>query len=119
MSLFMFQRHRDILYILIYVDDIILTGNNSAFIKTFITRLNNEFATKDLGNLSYFLGLEVTYPDNGLFLTQTKYAHDILTRAGLLESKLVSTPLSTSELLTSHGSPFSDPTLYRSLVEAL
>lgn len=118
-SLFVFQRHRDLLYILVYIDDIIVIGNNSALIKTFITPLKNEFATKDLGNLTYFLGLEVTYPDNGLFLTQTKYAHDILTRASLLESKPVFTPLSTSELLTSHGSPFSEHTLYKSLIGAL
>ena len=57
--------------------------------------------------------------ENGLFLTQAKYAHDILTRAGLLDSKPASTPLSTSDYLVTSGSPCSDPTLYRSLVGAL
>ncbi|KAI3500548.1 hypothetical protein L1887_36372 [Cichorium endivia] len=118
-SLFVFKRGSTILYLLVYVDDIILTGNNSALIRTFITRLNTEFAIKDLGKLSYFLGLEATYTDDGLFLTQAKYAHDILTRAGLLESKPTSTPLSPSDQLLTIGDQFSDPTLYRSLVGAL
>ncbi|KAI3766125.1 hypothetical protein L2E82_16175 [Cichorium intybus] len=118
-SLFVFQRDSYLLYLLVYVDDIILTGNNSSLIQQFITCINNEFATKDLGKLSYFLGLEVSYTDTGLFLTQTKYAHDILTRAGLLDAKPVYTPLSTTDLLITNGTPFSDPTLYRSLVGAL
>lgn len=103
------------------MDDIILTGNSSSLIQRFISKLHDEFSIKDLGRLNYFLGLEVSYlpGDGGLFLTQTKYAHDILDRAGLLDSKPISTPLSTSEYLVSIGSPFSDPTLYRSLVGAL
>nr|GFA76158.1 hypothetical protein [Tanacetum cinerariifolium] len=72
---------------LIYLDDMILTGNHEPSIKQFIGRLQSEFAIKDSGNLSYFLGLEVSHTSNGLFLSQTKYAHDILHRAGLLDSK--------------------------------
>lgn len=94
------------------MDDIILTGNNSSLIRSFINRLNGEFSIKDLGQLSYFLGLEASYTNNGLFLTQAKYAHDILTRAGLLESKPVSTPLHATDQLLSDGAHFSDPTLY-------
>ena len=56
---------------------------------------------------------------NGLFLTQAKYAYDILTRAGLQDSKPASTPLSTFALLLTYGSPLSDSTAYRSLVGAL
>lgn len=85
-----------ILYLLIYVDDIILTGNNTEFISLFISRLHKQFAIKDLGKLNYFLGLEVSYITNGMFLTQAKYAHDILTRAGLLDVKPTLTPLTKS-----------------------
>lgn len=69
--------------------------------------------------MSYFLGLEVTYNNDGLFLSQDKYAHDVLTRASLLNAKSVDMPLSTCDYLTSSGAPFNDPTTYRSLVGAL
>ncbi|KAJ9555163.1 hypothetical protein OSB04_009777 [Centaurea solstitialis] len=118
-SLFVFHRGSCIMYLLVYVDDLILTGNQPQTIRTFISRLNQEFAIKDLGRLSYFLGLEVTYSDNGLFLNQSKYAHDVLVRAGLLSSKPVATPLSATDYLSTTGNPFSDPTTYRSLVGAL
>ncbi|XP_071686934.1 uncharacterized mitochondrial protein AtMg00810-like [Rutidosis leptorrhynchoides] len=96
-----------------------LPGNDNSFVRKFISRLHSEFAIKDLGALSYFLGLEVTYTSSGLFLSQTKYAHDVLTRAKLLDSKPVATPLATAEVFSSKGTPFSDHTLYRSLVGAL
>ncbi|XP_071686855.1 uncharacterized mitochondrial protein AtMg00810-like [Rutidosis leptorrhynchoides] len=118
-SLFVFKRNNCLLYLLVYVDDIILTGNHSATIKRFISRLHQEFAIKDLGCLSYFLGLEVTYTTTGLFLSQTKYAHDILTRAKLLDAKPSGIPFATAELFTSTGTKFADPTQYRSLVGAL
>lgn len=61
----------------------------------------------------------MSYIDDGLFLSQSKYATDVLTRANLLDSKPVSMPLASSELFLSKGTPFSDPSLYRSLVWAL
>ncbi|XP_071699199.1 uncharacterized mitochondrial protein AtMg00810-like [Rutidosis leptorrhynchoides] len=118
-SLFVFKKGTYLLYLLVYVDDLILTGNNTGTIRKFISRLNDEFAIKDLGRLSYFLGLEVVYTDSGLFLSQAKYAHDILTRAELLESKPAATPLATAESFTLEGPLFDDSTLYRSLVGAL
>ncbi|KAK9073175.1 hypothetical protein SSX86_007499 [Deinandra increscens subsp. villosa] len=118
-SLFVFKRDTCILYLLVYVDDLILTGNQEATIDSFITRLHDEFAIKDLGELSYFLGLEVTSHDSGLFLSQSKYATDILDRAKMLDAKPMSTPLASDVTFTTAGQPFEDPTLYRSLVGAL
>lgn len=118
-SLFVFKKDANILYLLVYVDDIILTGNNANLIRFFISRLNKEFQITDLGKLNYFLGLEVSYHASGLFLSQSKYAHDILARAHLLDAKPAATPLSTSAYFTTQGTPFHDPTLYRSLVGAL
>ena len=63
---------------LLYVDDIIITSNNSSLLDSFSRKLNTEFATKDLGSLSYFLGLEATSTANSLFLSQLKHARDIL-----------------------------------------
>ncbi|GJW75397.1 uncharacterized mitochondrial protein-like protein [Tanacetum coccineum] len=84
-----------------------------------ISHLNAEFSIKDLGRLYYFLGLEVISTPSGLFLSQSKYPYDILDRAKLLDCKLVGTPLATTTQLSTLGSLYSDPTLYRSLVGAL
>ncbi|XP_022040512.1 uncharacterized mitochondrial protein AtMg00810-like [Helianthus annuus] len=107
------------MYLLVYVDDLILTGNHQPTILSFILSLHNEFAIKDLGKLNYFLGLEVTYTKDGLFLNQSKYALDILTRAKMLDAKPAPTPLSTNVSFVSTGDVFPDVTLYRSIVGAL
>ncbi|XP_068666532.1 uncharacterized mitochondrial protein AtMg00810-like [Aristolochia californica] len=113
------SRHFDILYLLLYVDDIIITRNNSSLLDSFASKLHSEFATKDLGSLSYFLGLEVAPIVDELFLSQLKYARDVLARALLLDSKPVHTPMVVSQHLSSDGQLFLDPTDYRSLVGAL
>ncbi|XP_023728757.1 uncharacterized mitochondrial protein AtMg00810-like [Lactuca sativa] len=120
-SLLVIKQQSHVLYLLVYVDDITLTGNDLTLIRKFINKLHVEFAIKDLGQLNYFLGLEVSYMEHGdgIFLSQAKYAYDIPTHAQMLNVKPVSTPLSTTDYLMSQGSPYSDPTLYRSLVGAL
>lgn len=104
---------------LVYVDDIILTVNDESSIRDFINSLHVEFAIKYVGTLIYFLGLEVSYTINCLFFNQSKYAHDILTCACLLESKLIVIPLSMNDIFISSGTPYHDPNHYRSLVAAL
>ncbi|KAI3507180.1 hypothetical protein L1887_22027 [Cichorium endivia] len=118
-SLFVFKRGSCILYLLVYVDDLILTGNEEPVIRSFINQLHCEFSIKDLGRLNFFLGLEVSYTTTGLFLGQSKYAHDILQRANMLDAKPVSTPLAANIAFVADGDPFDDPTYYRSLVGAL
>ena len=72
---------------------------------------------KDLGHLSYFLSLEVSSNSTGYYLSQAKYASDLLSRAGLTDTKVVSTPLEMNARLTPlDGIPLSDATLYRQLV---
>lgn len=94
-------------------------GDEESLIISFTSRLNQEFSIKDLSDLNYFLGLEVTYTADGLFLCQSKYCKDVLTRVDLLDSKPFPTPLATHDTFTSNGPLFFDPTLYRSLVGAL
>ncbi|KAI3719151.1 hypothetical protein L6452_20045 [Arctium lappa] len=118
-SLFVFKRDSCIMYLLVYVDDLILTGNHDHVLAAFITKLNQEFAIKDLGQLNYFLGLEITYTANGLFLNQSKYAKDILARAQMLDAKPAPTPLAVNTSFTTSGEPFPDPSHYRSIVGAL
>nr|KYP44668.1 Retrovirus-related Pol polyprotein from transposon TNT 1-94 [Cajanus cajan] len=116
-SLFFFYRGRITLYLLVYVDDIILTGSDPPFLTQFIARLNAEFTIKYLGKLGYFLGLEITYTADGLFLGQAKYAHDLLSRAMMLEAKPISIPLAADFHLVSDGVAYSDPTQYRSFID--
>ncbi|XP_071726893.1 uncharacterized mitochondrial protein AtMg00810-like [Rutidosis leptorrhynchoides] len=79
-----------------------------------------EFAMKDLGDIDYFLGISVTKTAHGMFLNQTKYATEILERAGMLGCKPSHTPVDTKSKLTSNaGSPYSDPSYFRSLAGAL
>ncbi|KAG8478357.1 hypothetical protein CXB51_028109 [Gossypium anomalum] len=110
-----------VLYILVYVDDIIITGNDSAVIARFVDQLNAEFALKDIGDLHYFLGLEVTRSSTGcLHLCQKKYVRDLLVRSSLSNAKPVHTPMISSPRLSKNdGDLLSDPTEYRSLVGAL
>ncbi|XP_041011381.1 uncharacterized mitochondrial protein AtMg00810-like [Juglans microcarpa x Juglans regia] len=117
--LFVFHKQNDLIYLLLYVDDIILTGNNSSLLDSFTRKLNSEFATKDLGSFSYFLGLEATSTTDGLFINQLKYAQEILTRAQLLDIKPVHTAMVVSQNLSADGPLFLDPTLYKSLVGSL
>ena len=75
---------------------------------------------KDLGTLSYFLGLEVTSSSNGYYLSQAKYAFDLLSKADITNKKTVSTPLEYNAKLTPlDGEPISDATRYRQLVGSL
>ena len=72
-SLFLRHQSGNIIYLLVYVDDIIITSNNPIEIKAFLKHLADRFSLKDLGTLSYFLGVEATYTSSGLFLSQRKY----------------------------------------------
>ncbi|KAF5448208.1 hypothetical protein F2P56_028764 [Juglans regia] len=118
-SLFVLSKGADLIYLLLYVDDIVVTSNNSFLLNTFISKLSKEFATKDMGSLNYFLGLEAYRTSSGLFLSQAKYAHEILQRAKLVDSKPVSTPMVVAHHLSIDGPVFDDPSLYQSLVGAL
>lgn len=119
-SLFIYRKGNDMAYILLYVDDIILTASSDALRQSIMSLLASEFAMKDLGTLSYFLGLAVTHHAGGLFLSQRKYASEIIERAGMTSCKPTATPVDTkSKLSTSSGSPYKDPTHYRRLAGAL
>jgi hypothetical protein len=66
------------IYVLVYVDDIIITSSSPAVVDALLSDLRSEFALKDLGSLHYFLGIEVKSTSDGLILSQEKYATDIL-----------------------------------------
>ena len=119
-SLFIKRQGADVIFLLIYVDDILVTCNNHSLISTTIKNFNSRFALKDLGEVNYFLGFEAYRDASGLFLTQTKHIHDLLAMSSMLNSKPSSTPLCSSLKLSFHsGAPFADLTLCRSIIGAL
>ncbi|GKC06074.1 ribonuclease H-like domain-containing protein [Tanacetum coccineum] len=88
--------------LLVYVDDIVLTGNNINEINNVKKFLSSKFKIKDLGELKYFLSIEVLKTDKGgLCLSQRKYCLELLHDYGLLACKLVSTPL-TENIILAH-----------------
>lgn len=98
-------------YILLYVDDIILTASSIAVPQDIIHRLCAEFATKDLGPLHHFLGISVTRIADGLHLSQWWYMEDLLSYVGMTLCNPVSTPIDTrSKLSARGGAPILDPT---------
>ncbi|TQE05315.1 hypothetical protein C1H46_009090 [Malus baccata] len=119
-SLFTFFDGSVVLYLLIYVDDILITGNSTDHIARLIQQLGVLFSMKDLGPLHYFLGMEVHRTAAGLHLTQAKYITDLLKRTNMLDCKPISAPAIPGRRLSlSDGEPLSDLTEFRSVVGAL
>ena len=120
-SLFVYnQDASNLAYLLLYVDDIILTASNDRLLNDIIGTLSREFAMIDLGSLHHFLGIQATHHKHGLFLSQAQYAKEIITRASMSTCKPCTTPVDLSSKLSATDGPlFSDPTLYCSLAGAL
>ena len=119
-SLFVLKQGSVIVYLLPYVDDIIITGSDSTVVSTIISQLSTTSTVKDLGPLRYFLGLQIDYKKAGFFVHQSKYITDLLTKFKMSDCKATSTPIAISLILsTSSSDSLANPTPYRSLVSAL
>ena len=92
-SLFTFTKGSVFVALLVYVDDILLTGNDEPYITYLKGMLDTRFKLKDLGPVQYFLGIEVARSKIGIALNQRKYALDILQDTGLAGFKPFSTPM--------------------------
>ena len=79
--------------LIVYVDDIIITGDDNQEIEKLKEQLRQAFEVKELGELRYFLGLEVARSKNGIVVSQRKYTLDLLKETGKLGCKLANTPL--------------------------
>ena len=113
-ALFLRCTNKGTILLLLYVNDMIITGDDLNGIQELKDFLSQQFEMKDLGHLNYFLGLEITHSTDGLYLTQAKYASELLPRAGLTDSKTVDTPVEFNAHLTpSGGKPLSNLSLYR------
>ncbi|RVW60112.1 Retrovirus-related Pol polyprotein from transposon RE1 [Vitis vinifera] len=107
-------------FLLVYVDDILVTGNNPCVIQQLISQLNKSFSLKDLGEINYFLGIQVKHTTEGLHLSQTKYVHDLLCKAKMNNANGMNIPMISGQQLTVSGSDtVKDIQLYRSVVGAL
>ena len=119
-SLFVLKTGADMAYLLLYVDDIIVTASSTSFLRSLLDKLHSEFAMTDLGDLHFFLGIAVSRSSAGLFLSQRQYALDLLQRAGMSECHPATTPIDThAKLSASDGDLIPDATEYRSLAGAL
>ncbi|GKB81092.1 ribonuclease H-like domain-containing protein [Tanacetum coccineum] len=118
-SLFIYRQGTDTAYLLLYVDDIVLTASSEILLQQIIRSLHQEFAMTDVGPLNYFLGIYVTRDSSGLFLSEKKYAVEILDRVHMVNCNPSRTPIDTESKLGGDGDSISDPTLYRSLAGSL
>ncbi|KAH0706549.1 hypothetical protein KY289_011625 [Solanum tuberosum] len=110
----------DTLFVLIYVDDIIVNGSNTFSVNQVITSLASQFSINDLGNRHYFLGVEVLHSSGGLILTQPNYVNKILNDELMTDCKSINTPMSASELLVlSYGTHLTDATRYHRVLGRL
>lgn len=106
--------------VLVYVDDVIVTGNDTPSITWLKKYLNTLFHIKNLGRLKYFLGIEVARSSEGIFLSQRKYILDILAETGMIGAKGCSFPMEQNLHLTPDDGDFlDDPSVYRRLVGRL
>jgi histone deacetylase 1/2 len=121
-SLFIYHKADITIFLLIYVDDIIVTSSSDKAINALLQDLTSDFAIEDLGTLHYFLGIEVQPLHDGLILTQAKYAAELLAKEGMSDCKSAPTLLSSTEPLTLLDGDLlgpNDSTTYRSIIGGL
>uniref|UniRef100_A0A2N9EMG3 Integrase catalytic domain-containing protein n=1 Tax=Fagus sylvatica TaxID=28930 RepID=A0A2N9EMG3_FAGSY len=119
-SVFFKKTKTGIVILVVYVDDIVITGSDKEGIQILINHLSSSFLTKYLGKLRYFLGIEVARSKAGISLSQRKYTLDILQDTGYLGSKPVATPMESNlKLMPDEGEFIDDPDTYRRLVGKL
>jgi len=116
-----FYKHSEhgLILLVVYVDDIVITGNDESGIYNLKKFIHSQFQTKDLGELKYFLGVEITRSSKGIYLSQRKYTLDLLKETGKLAAKPCTTPMIPNQSFTKEGELMSDPERYRRLVGKL
>lgn len=103
--------------LMIYVDDIVITGSSATEVDEVISQLNLQFSLKDLGSAQLFLGMEITQLNKGVLLNQKKYINDVLHRLSMDNASSVPTPMVVAPKLTAtDGHSFTDVHLYRQAV---
>lgn len=120
MQLCLSRSWKKVVYLVVYVNDILMTWNNESYIASIKKELRKGFEMTDLGYVHCYLGIEVTQHSNFIFLSQKKYIGDMLNRFGMAECNPLTTPVEWNLNITStKGKEFEDPTKYRQLVGSL
>eukprot|EP00253_Pinus_taeda_P018634 PITA_18634 len=114
------EKDGKILIVVLYVDDVIFTGNDDYLIKNFKSVMKDEFEMTDMGLLRYFLGIEVDQNENGIFISQARYVNEVLGRFNMQQCKAAITPTVMGLKLSKEDSNKDfDPNLYKSIVGSL
>ncbi|XP_019179098.1 PREDICTED: uncharacterized protein LOC109174319 [Ipomoea nil] len=118
-SLFYYSSDGCQVFLLVYVDDIIMMGSNATLVNTLLSRLATAFKIRDLGKLGFFLCIETVDTKGSMILSQRRYMSNLLNQAVMVDCKQLATPASTTQAVTSSDEPFDNLTQYRRIVEAL
>ncbi|XP_019157452.1 PREDICTED: uncharacterized protein LOC109154022 [Ipomoea nil] len=118
-SLFYYTAKESRVFLLVYVDDIIMMGNDVNLVNTLLQRLSSAFKIRDLGAPGFFLGIETVVVGDGLLLSQRRYMTDLIGRSGMVDCKPLATPAAVTKSETLSDTPFDNPTQYRHIVDAL
>eukprot|EP00253_Pinus_taeda_P032694 PITA_32694 len=119
-TLYIKEKDGRLLIVVLYVDDVIFTGNDDCLIENFKTVMKEEFEMTDMGLLRYFLGLEVDKNENGIFISQAKYVNEVLGRFNMQDIKAAITPtIMGLKLSKEDNNKDFDPSLYKNIVGSL
>ena len=101
--MFYYHNKGKVAILIVYVDNIILISDDLSELARLKTQLAQSFEVKDLGNLRYFLRIEVARSSHDIFLSQRKYVLDLLTKTGMLGCRSTTTPIEQNHCLTADG----------------
>lgn len=108
-SLFFQHTKEGSVYLLVYVDDLVITGPNPLLVNKVVTELNSFFTLKDLGELNYFLGIAIKRESGVITLSQENYIRELLEKAGMVNAKPLPTPMASNTVSSANdGSSFED-----------
>ncbi|GJV58810.1 retrovirus-related pol polyprotein from transposon TNT 1-94 [Tanacetum coccineum] len=119
-TLFIRKAENDLLLVQIYVDDIIFASTNTAMCDEFANLMTTKFKMSMMGQMSFFLGLQISQSPRGIFINQSKYASEIIKKYGMLTSDSIDTPMVEKNKLDAdlQGTPV-DATHYRGMIGSL
>ena len=119
-NLYIYRKDGMVTLVILYVDDLVLTGSNADHIAATKAALTSTFEMTDLGLLHFFLGLEVLQTQRGMFISQRRYVSELLEAFGMEDARPISSPMDPNAKLSAYDSSGpADPNLYRKLVGSL